>query len=96
MLTYVVLTHGMLFFRDEEKKVNKKTDERRSFGALCACTASDMFEVRQSVAEGGGKAPHSMLSCASFCDILCGTFSIGLALFKQLHHHHHHDDVCPP
>lgn len=34
-----------MFCRDEEKKANKKTDERRSFGALCACTASDMFEV---------------------------------------------------
>lgn len=36
---------SFMFCRDEEKKANKKTDERRSFGALCACTASDMFEV---------------------------------------------------
>lgn len=38
--------------RDDEKKVAKKLDERRSFGALCACTASNMFEVIPQVLKG--------------------------------------------
>jgi NAD+ kinase len=32
--------------------VAKKLDERRSFGALCACTASNMFEVLPQVLKG--------------------------------------------
>lgn len=40
--------------RDDEKKVAgpKKLDERRSFGALCACTASNMFELLPHVIKG--------------------------------------------
>jgi len=44
--------HALLPSRDDEKQVKKKLDERRSFGALCACTASNMFEVLPQVLKG--------------------------------------------
>lgn len=38
----------------EELKVKKKSDERRSHGALCMCTSQDMAEKLGKVLHGGG------------------------------------------
>jgi len=38
----------------EDRKVKKKSDERRSHGALCMCTALDMEEELAKVLYGGG------------------------------------------
>jgi len=42
--------------RDDEKATTKRLDERRSFGALCACTASNMFEVIPDILQGQNQA----------------------------------------
>lgn len=39
----------------EDRKVKTKTDERRSHGALCMCTALDMNEEFTKVLYGGGR-----------------------------------------
>jgi len=40
--------------RLEDRIVKKKTDERRSHGALCMCTSHDMEELLTDVVYGGG------------------------------------------
>lgn len=40
--------------KDEDKDTKKKTDERRSHGALCMCTASNMSDRMAKVLHGGG------------------------------------------
>lgn len=41
--------------RVEESTSTKRTDERRSFGALCMCTALDVEDVLPKVRHGGGR-----------------------------------------
>jgi len=42
----------------EDRKVKKKTDERRSHGALCMCTSLDMSHELEKVLHGGGRLQY--------------------------------------
>lgn len=41
--------------RTEEKSSTKQTDERRSFGALCMCTSTDVEKVLPKVRRGSNE-----------------------------------------